>query len=556
MLQKLHIKNFILVDELEVDFADGFCVLSGETGAGKSVFLNSLKYATGAKSKAGLVRPNKNKAIITAIFSLDDKVKNLLTEHGIECEGNELLLKRSISDDGKNKCFINDQPVTISLLAQIGAMLVEIHGQHDQRGLFDSGNHIKILDEHGRYKALLKTVAASHKIWHDLRLELAKKKDEVKQGNYDVEYLTDMLTELEKLDPRQGEEEDLVSKRNFFKNKGKIIKALNDADKNISGEHDVSNALLAAQKVLMRSLEDEESQKLCSEVVDNIDKALIEIDNVKSSLSAIADSFDIDEYALEEVESRISDLRSMARKHHTTVEELEELTKHTKEKLHLVTHFEEEIAKLEKQILEAQQIYAKDAAELTAKRQVAAQKLEKSVKHHLADLHMNKTQFIINIEELPIEKWRANGVDNVAFMASVNPDMPVGMLSKIASGGELSRFMLALKATISDVRSVTTLVFDEIDTGIGGAVADAVGTKLKNIANDLQVMVITHQPQVASKSDYHLKAEKSFDGTNTNVKIYALSDEQKHREIARMLSGNKITDEALSAARKLIEQAA
>ena len=551
MLKNLFIRNIILIDKVDITFSDGFCVLTGETGAGKSILLGALGLALGKRVAGNVIRAGQSQASVTAVFdaSKAKSVNEILTDAGLDSEeGDELYLRRVIYSDGKSKAFVNDSPVSISLLSKLAENLIEIHGQNDHRGLMDAKTHLNILDQYGDLgEILVKTKLAfdSYKSLYNELEELSKAKEKAKENQ---DYLQYVLKELEDIAPSAGEEEKLAAKRNRLINRDKLIEAINlSLDALQSGG--AEKAISGAQNILSKSSDMHDDFE---EVVETLNRAHIEISEAISSLQSISSSVDLDDENLEAIEERLFAMRSMAKKYNVDVDGLAGYCEQIREKLGLIENADIKLGQLEADLVEAKARYLEQAKSLTDARILAAKSLENALHKELAPLKMENTRLQVNIEAVDEDSWSAHGVDKVAFLASTNPGLPFAQLTKIASGGELSRFMLAMKVALSNVTSPPVMIFDEIDTGIGGAVADAVGKRLEKLGGKLQVMAITHQPQVAARANSHHKISKQQQEDNTFTNIVPLSIKQREEELARMLAGSKITGEARAAAAKLL----
>lgn len=549
MLTNLCIRNIVLIQSLDIALAEGFCVLTGETGAGKSILLDALGLALGERASATLIRHGETQGSVTATFDIRrlPQLNILLEEHGINHEG-ELMLRRVVFEDGKSKAFINDIPIGVNLLGDISQQLIEIHGQHDQRGLLNSRTHRFVLDQYGQHGTALDKVKAAFAQFQALSRELAELKDNESKAQADEEYVRFVLEELDRLAPEAGLEERLSVKRNALVNREKIIEAVNQSVQ-VLEESQVSDALRQAQGILLKnpSLHTD-----FSEVADMLERALIEANEALSGLQAIAGSVEESEENLESLEEWLFALRAAARKHQVASDELPRIREEMAQKLDRLANKESYLAGLEAKLAAVREEYIKAAKTLTKQREASARQLEKDLQKELAPLKMEQTLLKVEMETLDEANWSAEGTERVFFTVRTNPGAPFAPLAKIASGGELSRFMLALKVVLSGISSVPTLIFDEVDTGIGGAVADAVGRRLARLGESLQVFAITHQPQVAAQGSFHVKVEKQQgkDATTTSLRVLDTAD--RREELARMLAGDVITDEARQAAGRLL----
>ena len=556
MLDFLSIRNVVLIDKLDLDFKSGLSVLTGETGAGKSILLDSLGLVLGSRAETSLIRQGEDKLSVMATFHIgkaNPELKSLLDEYEIEAE-DELQIKRSLNRDGKGKIFVNDQAISAKLLKEIGRYLVEVHGQFDNQGLLNPANHLDILDSYGNYKNLLdntKQAFANYKSAKSARLQA---EENITKAKTDEENLRHWVEELQRLDPHLGEEEELSQKRLEMMNAEKIISGLNYAYGALSEGADVQGAIRSAQSAMdkVNTLVDGKYQP----IIDMLDQALIDISEVLNELEENSQNVSLNQQELENIEERLYALRGLARKHNVSVDELEGTLKNFQSQLASIEHGEEGLNQLRQAEEKAKLEYVKAAQELSSARQATALELDRKVMAELPPLKMEKAKFITLVDKVTEAQWGEKGFNTVAFSVATNPNSPQGPLNKIASGGELARFMLALKVNLAQSSSVGTMIFDEVDAGVGGATAQAVGERLSRLAKDVQVMVVTHSPQVAAQGDNHFKVEKKTIDNITTTSVRELSLEEKSEEIARMLAGEVITDAARAAAKVLIHKAA
>ncbi len=548
MLAGLTIKNVVLIDHLFIQFDGGLCALTGETGAGKSILLDSLGLALGARSESGLVRKGADNANVSAEFDIAQShpVFAYLADQGIETES-PLILRRSVGADGKSRAFINDHPVSVSLLKSAGEMLVEIHGQFDTQTLLNPRTHRTLLDD---YAGASKDAGALKNAWESLakaREALEQKRMDMDRAKSDEAYFRAALEQLDDLAPQEGEEDKLSTLRARLMKREQNIGHFTAADR-------ASEEALSAMNTAWRALE--KAGEGQGDVASALDRAMAEMQEVSAGVQALSASLEDSEYSLSEIDDRLFALKAQARKHACSVDELPakrgELTNLLKE----IGNQEDTLHALEKNVEKARKDYAAQAKSLSEKRKKAAAQLDKLVAKELAPLKLEKARFETHVEELPENEWGLHGMDSVQFLVATNPGSAAGPLNKIASGGEMARFMLALKVVLAEVGTAQTLVFDEVDSGIGGATADAVGERLARLAKKRQILVVTHSPQVAAKSAYHAIVVKTGK-TNPTTKILPLSNSnERTEEIARMLSGAEITKEARAQAAKLLEKAA
>ena len=554
MLQSLSIRNVVLIDKLDLDFKSGLSVLTGETGAGKSILLDSLGLVLGNRAETSLIRQGEDKLSVTAQFSLQKQtpaLRALLDEYEIEAD-DELLIKRSLTRDGKGKIFINDQPAGAKLLKEIGKYLVEVHGQFDNQGLLNPANHLDVLDAYGAYKPLAERTAnafAAHKKARAARQEAEKN---IARAKEDEENLRHWVDELEKMNPRPDEEDELGKKRQEMMNAEKIIDSLNYAYGALTERADVQGAIRSAQSAMDKAntLVDGRYQT----IIDMLDQALIDISETVNELEEVSHNVSLNQNELENIEERLYALRGLARKHNVAVSDLPQTLADFRNRLSTIELGEEGIAALRKAEDTAKLDYVKAANELSSARQAAALQLDNKVMSELPPLKMEKARFVTVVEKTDESGWSEKGFNNVYFTVATNPNSPQGPLNKIASGGELARFMLALKVNLAQSSSVATMIFDEVDAGVGGATAQAVGERLARLARDVQVLVVTHSPQVAACGNNHFKVEKSTADNVTTTTVRELTKIEKSEEIARMLAGEVITDAARAAAKVLMKE--
>lgn len=552
MLQSLSIRNVVLIDKLDLDFKSGLSVLTGETGAGKSILLDSLGLVLGNRAETSLIRQGEDKLSVTAQFSLQKQtpaLRALLDEYEIEAD-DELLIKRSLTRDGKGKIFINDQPAGAKLLKEIGKYLVEVHGQFDNQGLLNPANHLDVLDAYGAYKPLAERTATAFAAYKKARAARQEAEKNIARAKEDEENLRHWVDELEKMNPRPDEEDELSKKRQEMMNAEKIIDSLNYAYGALTERADVQGAIRSAQSAMDKAntLVDGRYQT----IIDMLDQALIDISETVNELEEVSHNVSLNQNELENIEERLYALRGLARKHNVAVSDLPQTLADFRNRLSTIELGEEGIAALRKAEDTAKLDYVKAANELSFARQAAALQLDNKVMSELPPLKMEKARFVTVVEKTDESGWSEKGFNNVYFTVATNPNSPQGPLNKIASGGELARFMLALKVNLAQSSSVATMIFDEVDAGVGGATAQAVGERLARLARDVQVLVVTHSPQVAACGNNHFKVEKSTADNVTTTTVRELTKIEKSEEIARMLAGEVITDAARAAAKVLI----
>lgn len=548
MLSSITIQNVVLIDKLIIEFKNGFCALTGETGAGKSILLDSLGLALGKRADQSLVKKGADKAIVIASFDLASKhpVFALMDEHDIEPE-DTLILRRVVNKDGGSKAFVNDQPISAGLLRQIGNLLVEIHGQFDTYGLLDAKTHLPILDEFGQIDD--SKTRTAWKDWKTTETEYQSLLDTIEQSKADEDYLRQSLEDLDRLDPKGADEEETLNNlRTRLMNKDQVIEALNNAYHLLNEQSAVSEAFRTLERV------SDKGGKELNAAIEALDRADSELQEALAQIQSCSDSFDDGEYNLEEIDDRLYALRGQARKHNCEVSDLPEIREQLAQKLNMIETEDSRLTDLARACEAQKSAYIKEAKTLGEQRRKAAETLDKKVAAELPPLKLEKARFVTQIEDKDEKHWNASGCNAVSFLIATNPGAEPGPLNKIASGGEMARFMLALKVVIAEIGAPQTMIFDEVDTGIGGATADAVGERLSTLSRDKQILVVTHAPQVAARANHHWivvkESEKENAARTTVVPLSELGSRQE--EIARMLAGAEITEEARAAAMKLM----
>jgi DNA repair protein RecN (Recombination protein N) len=557
MLARLSIRDIVLIERLDIEFARGLAVLTGETGAGKSILLDAFALALGGRGDAGLVRHGAEQGQVTAAFDLavGHPALGLLKDNGFDDDSGEMILRRVQLADGRTRAYINDQTVSVQTLKAIGAALVEIHGQHDDRALVDAASHRRLLDA---FAGLDKDVIALETLWDARKAAytaLETHRANMERAARDADYLRHSADELKKLNPKDGEETQLAERRTGMMQGEKIASDLREAQEAVSGPHSPISTLAAAVRRLERRAGS--SPALVEPAVKAIDVAINALEEADQHLSAALIAADFDPAELERIEERLFALRAAARKFSTPVDGLAALAAKFYADVATIDAGAGQLTKLEKAAVETDAKYAAAAAKLSAARIKSAEKLNKAVIAELAPLKLERAKFITQVDTDAATPG-PQGIDRVEFWVQTNPGTRPGPMMKVASGGELSRFLLALKVVLSDKGSAPTLVFDEIDTGVGGAVADAIGARLGRLAGKVQVMAVTHAPQVAARADQHLLISKAAldKGKRVATNVNTLADDHRREEIARMLAGAEITAEARAAADRLLKGAA
>ena len=556
MLARLSIRDIVLIDKLDLDFTGGLAVLTGETGAGKSILLDAFALALGARGDATLVRQGADQGQVTAMFELPEghPVWSILRSNGID-EDDTLILRRVQSADGKTRAFVNDQPVSVQTLRSLGSELVEIHGQHDDRALVDAASHRRLLDAFG---GLEEQAAEVTRLWDARRSAfeaLAAHRVEVERARREADYLRHAVEELNLLASQDGEEAALAERRASMMQAEKIAEDLNEAFDAVAGSASPVPMLGSA----IRRLERRSAQApgLVEPAVKSLDAALGAIEEARSHLEAALQKANYDPQELERIEERLFALRAAGRKFSVPVDGLPALAQKYAADLALIDAGAERLVELEKTAQETERRFRTAAERLSFARNKAAGILDKAVNAELAPLKLERAQFTTQVVT-DSSSAGPNGIDRVEFWVQTNPGTRPGPLMRVASGGELARFLLALKVVLADRGSAPTLIFDEIDTGVGGAVADAIGMRLANLAGRVQAIAVTHAPQVAARADRHyLIAKDALDrGRRVATRVSELAADKRREEIARMLAGAEITEEARAAAGRLMRAAA
>jgi DNA repair protein RecN (Recombination protein N) len=552
MLANLSIRDIVLIDQLQISFKSGLTVLTGETGAGKSILLDSLSLALGARGDGGLVREGQEKGSITASFELPPSHPVFATMKAHDLEGaGELILRRVQSADGRTRAFINDQPVSASLLRRVGEHLIEIHGQHDDRALVDPATHLLLLDAFGGLEGACAKVGALFADWRSKKYELAELSRKSEEARREADYLRASVEELTVLSPAAGEEGELAEKRQSMMQAEKVAGDISEAYEAVAGPQSPVPVIAGLMRRLERKAE--QAPGLLDDALAALDRALLALDEGASSLEGALRATEFDPAALESCEERLFALRAAARKFNVPVEDLNDLATRMADELETLDNSADRILVLEKETRESEAAFLDAASTLSKQRQQAAHALESAVAKELPSLKLEHARFTVDFRSDETHRSE-RGIDQAAFWVQTNPGTRPGPMLKVASGGELSRFLLALKVALADKGSAPCLIFDEIDTGVGGAVAEAIGRRLARLAEQVQVLSVTHAPQVAARASGHLLIEKSRVNGQDRVEtaVHPISGDARKEEIARMLAGATITNEARAAAEKLI----
>ncbi len=554
MLTSLLISDIVLIDRLQLVFRTGLGVLTGETGAGKSILLDGLALALGARGDAGMVRQGKDNGTVVAVFEPkeDHFVNRMLRDAGIGVE-DQLILRRVQSSDGRTKAFVNDRPVSAQFLREIGAHLIEIHGQHDERAFVNPATHRNLLDAFGELELEARVVRETWQELHDVRNRLSVQEKHVADVSENRDYLIHVLDELEKLSPGEGEEDILAARRTTMMQAEKVVGDLEDALSVLDGD----GAYMSRISAVLRKLEKrvEAAPELLEAPATALEKAVGETMEARAALEVAIRACAFDPIDLEHAEERLFALRAAARKHNVQVNDLPAVQVKLARDLDEIDAGEGLLTELRAIAERAAHAYDGAASKLTKGRAKAAGALKKAVEGELEPLKLGQAQFTVHLEE--VSEGSEHGRERAEFWVQTNPGTNPGPLMKIASGGELSRFILAVKVVLADKASAPTLIFDEIDTAIGGAVADAVGRRLGSLSSKVQVLAVTHAPQVAARADHHFRIAKDFgQGDNANTSVEELGEVERREEVARMLAGAEVTEEARAAADRLLSGAA
>ncbi len=555
MLSRLSIRDIVLIDRLDIDFADGLAVLTGETGAGKSILLDAFALALGGRGDQALVRQGVEQGQVTAVFDVarDHPARALLKADDIPAE-DELILRRVQLADGRTRAFVNDQPVSVQVLKLLGGALVEIHGQHDERALVDAGTHRRLLDAFGGLEDQAVKVEARWEARREAHSAADIHRAEVDRAKREGDWLRHAVDELNKLAPQSGEETALAERRTSMMQAEKVAEDLRDAHNVIAGP----NSTVPALSGVIRRLERRTAQApgFVEPAVKTLDAALTALDETRNHLEAALRTADFDPAELERIEERLFALRAAGRKYNVPVDGLAALAQKNNADIALIDAGEVKLKALLAAAAQAEAAYRAAAQALSQARGKAAGTLDKMVNGELKPLKLERAKFSTEVES-DAAAAGPNGIDRVEFWVQTNPGTRPGPLMKVASGGELARFLLALKVVLADRGSAPTLVFDEIDTGVGGAVADAIGMRLAKLGRGVQVLAVTHAPQVAARADRHYLITKDAleKGKRVVTRVTELAAERRREEIARMLAGAEITNEARAAAERLIKAA-
>jgi DNA repair protein RecN (Recombination protein N) len=566
MLSALSIRDVVLIDRLDLSFGEGLTVLTGETGAGKSILLDSLGLALGDRADSGLVRAGQEQAVVTAFFTppLAHPAFALLAEQGLEAD-EDIVIRRLVNRDGRSRAFVNDQPVSAGLLRRLAGLLVEVQGQHDQIGLADTAAHGPLLDGFGVPPALTEAVSAAWSTWRERLAALDAARRALAEAQRDEEWLRHAVGELSDLRPEPGEEEQLAQARHAMQQAARRAEGIAAALAEIAPRERRNPGPAAALRSAARSLQrlipagtgaEGEADSPLGPAMAAVERAEEALAEAETLLSRLAQEADADPRELERAEERLFALRAAARKHGVPVAELAALHDSLSTRLAALDTGTAGLAELERGVAAAAQAFVGAARGLTEARSLAARRLETAIMAELPPLRLEKTRFVVETTALPEAGWSARGMEAVRFLIATNPGQSPGPIDRIASGGELSRLMLALKLVLSRGSAVGTLIFDEVDSGIGGATAAAVGERLARLARDIQLLTVTHSPQVAARGQAHFRVAKAVSGGRGVTRVEPLAGPARREEVARMLAGEQVTEAARAAADSLLGNAA
>lgn len=555
MLTALAIRDVVLIDRLDLVFVPGLSVLTGETGAGKSILLDALGLALGTRADSGLVRHGRDQASVTAEFDPPPghAVDTIMAEAELEPRDGPLILRRLVAADGRSRAYVNDQPTSVTLLRRLGDALVEIQGQFDQRGLMDPATHRDTLDAFAGLGRQAASARAAWQAWRDAAARHAEARAALDRARADEDWLRHAVDELDRLAPTDGEERQLSETRAVLANAEAVLSAMNAAAGALAGEDGGADSAVAQAQRALDRIADRAGSRL-DVATAALERAAAEIQEAVAELQSAADDIEADSGRLADIEDRLHALRDLARKHGVEPDDLPRLHRAMVDRLAALDADGGGLAVLAEAERRARAGFVAAAETLSEGRSAAAGRLDAAIAVELPPLKLEKARFATAVERLDEPRWGPDGVDSVGFRVATNPGTPPGPLNRIASGGELSRFLLALKVVLAESSPVPTLVFDEVDSGVGGAVAAAVGDRLARLADRLQVLVVTHSPQVAAQGTHHWHVEKRATGDSVTTTVAALDPGARREEIARMLSGAAVTAEARAAADSLLVQ--
>ncbi len=553
MLSRLSIRNIVLTEKLDMEFFPGLCVLTGETGAGKSVLLDSLNLALGKRAESRLVRKGASHAEVMAEFDLPSSHFIYKDFEDLELfeAGESLIFRRKISNDGRSKAWLNGKPVSAQILKQVGNTLLEIHGQFETQKLLDSAIHKNYLDKYGNYQDLLQDVKKTWKSWKNIEKEYLSAKQAMEKQRDDEEFLRFSVKELQEINPIEGEEVELTEKRNLMKSAHELLSSLSDTSQILENENGVMDYLRRAMRLLDKA--NEKAEGRFDNIIDILEQAALKADEALVEIQNQQQDFDFSPYALEELEERLFALRALARKHNISIDALAQKQRELEQSLEQLDNSDSYLNELAQKEYKAKEDYIQKSQILTNMRQKTALALDEALNKELVPLHLEKAQFKTLITPLDEDAWNSEGGETIEFQVSTHKGGAFGSIGKIASGGELARLTLALRIVLAKVDDLTCLVLDEADAGISGRVAEAMGERLKYLSEELQIIVVTHSPQIAASGSHHWLVRKSEENEITRTTVQKLALAERIESIAAMISGKVISDEARGAAKILLQ---
>ena len=552
MLTGLSVRDIVLIEKLSLSFTGGLTVLTGETGAGKSILLDSLGLATGARADRGLVRQGSEQGTVIAEFDLlpiHPACVRLLSE-GLDAGDGTVILRRQITADGRSKAWVNDQPISRTLMAELGAMLLEVHGQHDDRTLLDLSVHRNLVDSYGGHQKAISVVAAAYKQLGVAKKNLEEAEAELLAVQKDEEFILHAQEELASLNPMTGEEEELANQRTLMMQGEKLLEDFKSYHKDLSGRQGIDSALRGVLRRMERT-EGALSERL-HPIIQSMDRASIEISEGVEELEKLITDIQFDPQDLDAIEERLFEIRRLARKHGCSPDQLADVYETFEDRAKALSTGDASVLEAKRILGEAADHMRASVEALRKARTVAARKLDMAVTAELPPLKLEKATFRTLVAPLEEKDWNQSGGERLSFEVKTNPNTPFGPMLKVASGGELARFILALKVVLAEVGCAPVMVFDEVDRGLGGATASAVGERLKRLSDSAQVLVVTHSPQVAACGDHQFQISKADHKAITYTSVNQLQESERREEIARMLAGAEITEAARAAADQLL----
>ena len=551
MLERLHIKNIAVIDEAEIEFNNGFNVLTGETGAGKSIIIDSINMVLGERTSKNLIRNGEKKAVVEALFYINNaEIISQLDEMGIETEDGMLLLYRDVNTDGKSVYKINGSMATASNIREIASMLINIHGQNDNQSLLTPSAHIDFLNAYAKLSTELNAYRTEHKLVNELEESINNLQFDEREKERQTDLYSFQIEEINNANLTVGEDEKLAERKRFISSIGKIADVINTSHSALyESERSVYDSISGVVNNLQSVAEYDDK---LSEIYERLNSTAIELDDIIYQIRDYRDSMEFDESEIDQIENRLDTINNLKRKYGNTIEDILAYRDEISEKLNKFFKSDEEINRLQKELDIAKSARKELASKLTEARKKASLELSSKICNELSDLDMSKVRFEVEIKECEYNK---NGCDSVEFLISVNAGEPLKPLSKIASGGEMSRIMLAIKSIFSDTDPVDTLIFDEIDTGVSGRAAQKIAEKINKISSNKQILCITHLAQIAAMADTHYLIEKAVENDRTFTKVSPLDDNSRKNELARIIGGAQITDTTVKAAAEMIELA-